>query len=209
MKDVEAKSVSDLNEAIETAIKRRTTPALEIDLEEPLPNRARFEQCIELSLRFLSKPWDIYKNGNHVVRQTVLRLAFSEPLIFTPEGVYGTPKTALPFKVLGGFSTKKCEMVLLERIELSTSPLPRECSTSELQQRRGGGVALMRPPCKPRLDGFSPMRYGAGHGEETGGTGQRRKSRGSAQGGAQGQSRPAQGAGTGPEGPQYGHPRRG
>ncbi len=25
-------------------------------------------------------------------------------------------------------------MVLLERIELSTSPLPRECSTSELQQ---------------------------------------------------------------------------
>ena len=28
-------------------------------------------------------------------------------------------------------------MVLLERIELSTSPLPRECSTSELQQRRG------------------------------------------------------------------------
>ena len=27
-------------------------------------------------------------------------------------------------------------MVLLERIELSTSPLPRECSTSELQQRR-------------------------------------------------------------------------
>ncbi len=28
------------------------------------------------------------------------------------------------------------KMVLLERIELSTSPLPRECSTSELQQRR-------------------------------------------------------------------------
>ena len=27
-------------------------------------------------------------------------------------------------------------MVLLERIELSTSPLPMECSTSELQQRR-------------------------------------------------------------------------
>jgi len=27
-------------------------------------------------------------------------------------------------------------VVLLERIELSTSPLPRECSTSELQQHR-------------------------------------------------------------------------
>ena len=28
------------------------------------------------------------------------------------------------------------ELVLLDRIELSTSPLPRECSTTELQQRR-------------------------------------------------------------------------
>ena len=28
-------------------------------------------------------------------------------------------------------------MVLLEGIELSTSPLPRECSTTELQQPRG------------------------------------------------------------------------
>jgi hypothetical protein len=35
-------------------------------------------------------------------------------------------------------------MVLLDRIELSTSPLPRECSTTELQQRRGpeGGAFL-------------------------------------------------------------------
>lgn len=30
-------------------------------------------------------------------------------------------------------------MVLLDRIELSTSPLPRECSTTELQQQRGTG----------------------------------------------------------------------
>ena len=29
-------------------------------------------------------------------------------------------------------------MVLLDRIELSTSPLPRECPTTELQQRREG-----------------------------------------------------------------------
>jgi hypothetical protein len=30
-------------------------------------------------------------------------------------------------------------MVLLDRIELSTSPLPMECSTTELQQRRAAG----------------------------------------------------------------------
>ncbi len=31
------------------------------------------------------------------------------------------------------------ELVLLDRIELSTSPLPRECSTTELQQRAAWG----------------------------------------------------------------------
>ena len=72
---------------------------------------ARFEECIELALRFLSRPWDIYKNGSSAVRQTVLRLAFSEPLTFTPDGVYGTPKKTFPFKVLGGLSAKKCKMV--------------------------------------------------------------------------------------------------
>jgi hypothetical protein len=30
-------------------------------------------------------------------------------------------------------------MVLLDRIELSTSPLPMECSTTELQQRKREG----------------------------------------------------------------------
>ncbi len=37
-------------------------------------------------------------------------------------------------------------MVLLEGIELSTSPLPRECSTTELQQRakaRGGFIGCL------------------------------------------------------------------
>lgn len=119
--------------------------------QEPLPNTARFEECIELALRFLSRPWDICKNGSSAVRQTVLRLAFSEPLTFTPDGVYGTPKTTFPFKVSGGLTAKKCEMVLLERIELSTSPLPRECSTSELQQRCSGpahdGRVITRNRC--------------------------------------------------------------
>ena len=39
-----------------------------------------------------------------------------------------------------------CEgMVLLDRIELSTSPLPMECSTTELQQRTGMGETCHRP----------------------------------------------------------------
>ena len=119
---VETKNATVIK-AIESKIEKleREKIALIEKASEPLPNAGKFEECIELSLRFLSRPWDIYKNGSYAVRQTVLRLAFSDPLTYTPEGVYGTPKTTLPFKVLGGLSGKKCEMVLLERIELSHS----------------------------------------------------------------------------------------
>ncbi len=50
-------------------------------------------------------------------------------------------------------------MVLLERIELSTSPLPRECSTSELQQRREGAFRDKRRRAQELLDGFFPLSY--------------------------------------------------
>ncbi len=38
------------------------------------------------------------------------------------------------------FVSHGLKLVLLEGIELSTSPLPRECSTTELQQRLGAKV---------------------------------------------------------------------
>jgi hypothetical protein len=43
---------------------------------------------------------------------------------------------------IDGFWGGVVELVLLEGIELSTSPLPRECSTTELQQRRVTGGAV-------------------------------------------------------------------
>ena len=100
--------------AIETKIEKleREKIGLVEKAAEPLPNVGRFEECIELGIQFLSRPWDIYKNGSFTLRQTVLRLVFSQPLTFTPDGVYGTIKTTLPFKVLGGLSAKKCKMVL-------------------------------------------------------------------------------------------------
>ncbi len=46
---------------------------------------------------------------------------------------------------------RACSLVLRERIELSTSPLPRECSTTELPQRAGRlGCAKLRPRQAPR-----------------------------------------------------------
>ena len=127
---------------------------LQEKIDNMVPDKGRLEDCMELALRFLSSPWDIYKNGDFAMRQTVLRLAFSKPLRYSQNGVYGTPKFSFPFKYLGGISGSKSEMVLLERIELSTSPLPRECSTSELQQRCGRVIRLKRNGAQGCLDGF-------------------------------------------------------
>jgi hypothetical protein len=44
---------------------------------------------------------------------------------------------AIPVK---GGARQGSRLVLLEGIELSTSPLPRGCSTTELQQRRSGNT---------------------------------------------------------------------
>ncbi|MEM9813719.1 MAG: hypothetical protein AAF913_13725 [Pseudomonadota bacterium] len=105
---VETRNSSVLT-AVEAKIEKleRENFALVSETEEPLPNAARFGDCTELALRFLSRPWYIYKNGTYTVRQTDLRLAASWPLTFTPEYLYGTPKPTLPFRVLGGFSKKK------------------------------------------------------------------------------------------------------
>ena len=95
-------------------------------VENFIPPKGRLEEFIELSLKFLSKPWEIYENGSLAVKHTVLRLAFSEPLRYSRENGYRTTETTFPFKVLAGFNNQNEEMVLQERIELSTSPLPKK-----------------------------------------------------------------------------------
>lgn len=81
-------------------------------IDNAIPTKGRLEECMELALKFLSSPWNIYNNGDHAMRQTVLRLAFSEPLRYGQNGVYGTPKLSFPFRYLGDISCQKSEMVL-------------------------------------------------------------------------------------------------
>ena len=135
---VEASSPSVVN-AYEARIEKleREKIVLSERAAKTVPPRGRLEDCMELALRFLSNPWILYENGDFVMRQTVLRLAFSEPLRYGKNDLYGTPEFSFPFKYLTGLSCNKSEMVLPERFELSASPLPRECSTPELRQRPG------------------------------------------------------------------------
>ncbi|EBA04043.1 hypothetical protein RB2150_06068 [Rhodobacterales bacterium HTCC2150] len=128
---VEAKSTSVVS-AYETRIDKLERDKLVLNdrIEKSVPPKGRLEDCIELSLKFLSSPWNIWKNGDFVMRQAVLRLAFAEPLRYSQNGVYETPKFSFPFKFLGEFSGSKSEMVLLGRIELPTSSLPMCFSNS-------------------------------------------------------------------------------
>ncbi|EAP77134.1 hypothetical protein ISM_02555 [Roseovarius nubinhibens ISM] len=48
-------------------------------------------------------------------------------------------------------------LVLLGRIELPTSPLPRVRSTTELQQQREGLIDSIQSLCNPLLDPFSQL----------------------------------------------------
>ncbi|QPH56082.1 recombinase family protein [Pontivivens ytuae] len=79
-----------------------------------------FDEMFELSMRMLSSPWTIWKNGGFEVRKAVLRPAFCEELRYDRENGFRTPKTTLPFKVLANFDIQKCKMVPPERLELPT-----------------------------------------------------------------------------------------
>lgn len=110
---VEANSASVVS-AYESRIEKLERDKLVLNdrIAKSVPPKGRLEGCIELSLKFLSSPWNIWKNGEFAMREVVLRLAFVEPLRYSQNGVYETPKFSYPFKCLGEFAGSKSEMVL-------------------------------------------------------------------------------------------------
>ena len=94
-----------------------------------------FEKLFELSIRFLASPCKIWDSGSFQLQRLVLKLVFSEHLAYCRETGFRTPKTTLPFSMLGSFCVQEKEMVPPEWIEHSTSPLPRVRSTTELRRQ--------------------------------------------------------------------------
>ena len=73
---------------------------------EPAKHRP-FDEVFELTLKFLSNPYNIWKNGRAEDRKTVLRLVFSEPLKFARNEGFRTPKTSSVFNALKRFEGLK------------------------------------------------------------------------------------------------------
>ncbi len=81
-----------------------------------------FEELFELSLRFLSNPWNIWRTGRFELQRLVLRLAFCDHLTYCRQTGSLNTKKAMPFSALGQILGNKSGMVLPVRIELTTSP---------------------------------------------------------------------------------------
>ena len=73
--------------------------------------RHTFEESFEHAIQFLSSPCKIWDNADLILKKTVLRLAFKEPLPYCRKEGLRTPNLAFSFKALGGFYSNKCEMV--------------------------------------------------------------------------------------------------
>lgn len=66
-----------------------------------------FDEMFELSMRFLSNPWNIWRNGRLEHKRTVLKLTFEERLQYDRNQGFQTPKTTIVFKALEGLRTGK------------------------------------------------------------------------------------------------------
>ncbi len=89
-------------------------------LQIKAPSTDRYDDFIEHALQFLANPWNLWETGQFTLKRMVLRLAFSERIAYCRNEGYRTPKTTLPFKVLGDLSGYEKDMVPAPRVELGT-----------------------------------------------------------------------------------------
>ncbi len=98
--------------AYETRLKKLEREKLMIaeKLDNQHPKQDTFEHLFEHACVFLSSPWKLWESSNLALRRAVLKLAFAERISYCRETGVRTPKNTIPFKVLGGFSAKRCEV---------------------------------------------------------------------------------------------------
>ncbi len=79
------------------------------------------QEKLEPVLQFLANPWKLWESGHTAVRQTILKLAFTDRIQYDRNTGPRTPQLALPFKVLGGVSKDRVLCGAQKRTRTSTS----------------------------------------------------------------------------------------
>ncbi|MEM7620331.1 MAG: recombinase, partial [Pseudomonadota bacterium] len=72
-----------------------------------------FSEMFELAFTFLSNPWKIWTSERLEDKRTVLKLTFANKLAYHRNEGFRTPKTAIPFSMLGDISMG--QLLLAER----------------------------------------------------------------------------------------------
>lgn len=70
-----------------------------------------FDEMYRTSMCLLANPLKLWQSERFEDKRAVLKLVFSEPLIYTRNQMYRTPNLSLPFKVLGEFFGRENMMV--------------------------------------------------------------------------------------------------
>ena len=89
-------------------------------LSNPAPEKGKFDEMLELSLKFLANPYKLWETGDITLRRTVLRLAFTDRISYHRNKGPRTSKTALIFKALRGDSDSGVCFGAAERNRTST-----------------------------------------------------------------------------------------
>ena len=108
--------VDATSDSVVSAYEKRITKldreklVLQEQLAESGKPRHTFEESFEHAIRFLASPWSLWINSDLMLKRTVLRLAFTEPLPYCRNQGLRTPNLALPFKALANIQSPKSEM---------------------------------------------------------------------------------------------------
>jgi site-specific DNA recombinase len=116
--------------------------AEKVALGEKIANCGRplksFNETLRTAIDFLGNPQKLWDSERLEDKRTVLKLAFAEQLAYVRNEGFRTANLALPFKVLGDFSSAKSEMARPARFERATLGFGGQYSI-QLSYGRGGG----------------------------------------------------------------------
>lgn len=85
----------------------KTKVRMHDNLAHQTPPAGRFEDTLELSMKFLSSPWKLWETGDITLRRILLRLAFTGQVLYHRNEGARTPEISLPFKALGVFKCRE------------------------------------------------------------------------------------------------------
>ena len=107
---------------IDTLEKEKLALAEKLHRDEE--NHRPFDEMFELAMGFFSSPWNIWKNGRLEHKRAVLKLAFSDPPVYSRFEGFRTPKTSIVFSVLGGMNGQSFKMAERKGFEPSIRVSP-------------------------------------------------------------------------------------